>query len=272
MNVTSMMPSSSVATPEPACRPGRRPQAEAFVDFLAREARTHRAIQHPYLDALAKGRLPDLRWALADFARHYAGYARYFRCYLGVLTAQLSDPRHREGLLENLAEESGRYSAAELAELAAVGIEPEWIVGVPHPELFRRFCTALDVAPPGPRDEAAAVVHWRELFLGLLDKGPEVAVGALGLGTENVVQPIYASFCRALERLPELRPEHTVFFPLHAAVDDHHAASLRMIAEDFAGSASGRRLLRQGMHAALMLRGAFWDWLHARALDPAAAP
>ena len=40
------------------------------------------------------------------------------------------------------------------------------------------------------------------------------------------------------------------------------------IAKDFADTNEGRRDLIKGMRKALFLRAGFWDWLHARALDP----
>ena len=58
----------------------------------------------------------------------------------------------------------------------------------------------------------------------------------------------------------------TVFFPLHAAVDDHHQATLLDISRHFAGTAQGRIDLLKGMRKALALRAGFWDWLHMRAL------
>lgn len=243
------------------------------VEELAARALTHRAVQHPYLRALAAGALPDVRWALADFARHYHGYSSHFPRYLLATTARLPDPAHRVALLQNLTEESGSYEAAELAELAAIGVEPEWIVGVPHPELFRRFAAALGVNPAEPgAAEADALVCWRELFLQLLTHGtPAEAVGALGLGTEQIVSTIYQPFVAAIAMVRDLSPRDTVFFPLHTAVDDHHQATLQAIACDYARTEDGIVELRRGMLKALKLRASFWDWLYARALDPARA-
>jgi pyrroloquinoline quinone (PQQ) biosynthesis protein C len=207
---------------------------------------------------------------MADFARHYAGYSQHFRRYLGAVLLRLDDPRHRASLQDNLAEESGRYADDELNELATLGLAAEWFVGVPHPELFRRFCAAVQVSPPSPLHEAPTVVCWREKFMKLLSSGSAaVGIGAIGLGTENIVRHIYAPICEALARVSELSPRDTVFFPLHTAVDDHHTATLAAIAVDLADTHVGRRELRAGMSAALDLRERFWDWLFARALDPA---
>jgi pyrroloquinoline quinone (PQQ) biosynthesis protein C len=242
----------------------------AFLERVSRQARSHRAVHHPYLRALASGGLPDTRRALKDFARHYHGYSAYFPHYLRCAIGQLSVPEHREALTENLTEESGQYPAEDLAALRRAGISPEWIVGVPHPELFRRFGDALGVEHVDVEGDATAmeVICWREMLLGVLAEGsPAQSVGALGLGTEGVVSTMYRYFLPALERLG-LDPKDTVFFPLHTMVDDHHQATLLDIAGHYAGTAAGRHELVKGMNKALYLRAGFWDWLHVRAREP----
>jgi quercetin dioxygenase-like cupin family protein len=144
--------------------------AEEAVDALTATALNHRAVRHPYLAALADGTLPDPAWALADFARQYQGYAAHFPRYLTALISRLESPAHRQALLENLMEESGQYDTAELETLAGLGIKAEWIKGVPHPQLFERFCSAVAGAD---RDAAAP-------------EEPEV-VGALALGMHKAL-------------------------------------------------------------------------------------
>lgn len=241
--------------------------AEQAVDSLARQALRHQAVRHPYLRALALGELPDQLWALRDFARQYHAYSAHFPRYLTAVISKLDNPAHRQALLENLTEESGHYEQAELDALAAIGIAPEWIAGLPHPELFRRFRRALGVMDADTCPEAIEVVCWREQFLAILTGGSAAeALGALGLGTETIVQTIYQPFVQAIEPIG-MDPRDSVFFPLHTAVDDHHQATLRDIAIDLAGTAQGRLDLAKGMQKALALRCSFWSWLHQRALQ-----
>ena len=117
------------------------------VDALAAEALQHRAVRHPYLAALANGAFPDTRAALADFARHYHGYSTHFPRYLATLVGRLESPAHRRALLDNLTEESGQYPEHDLVALEEIGIERGWIEGIPHPQLFERFCRAVGVDP-----------------------------------------------------------------------------------------------------------------------------
>lgn len=237
------------------------------INDLVEESLNHRAVHHPYLRALADGELPDTEWALTDFARHYYGYSLHFPRYLTTVIAKLENPAHRKSLLENLTEESGFYGDEEYAELAAVGVEREWIEGIPHPQLFQRFREACGVtAPYSPDEEAIELICWRESFLGTLTYGSAAeALGSLGLGTENIVSTIYVPFVNALSRTG-LAPRDTVFFPLHAAVDDHHQEALEEISLHFAASPAGKGDLRRGMIKALSLRSSFWDWMYERAL------
>lgn len=241
--------------------------AEELVAQLSRQALRHRAVTHPYLRALFAGQLPDLRWAIVDFANHYYGYSAHFPRYLTTVISRLEEPEHRTALLQNLTEESGRYSEHELQELAANGIEREWVDGVPHPVLFRRFCAAIGADQVTSNCDQVSI--WREMLLNVLGQGsPAEAVGALGLGTEGIVRNIYVPITRAIERL-KLAPRDTVFFPLHTLVDDEHQATLAEISKFYVQRSYGD--LRRGMLKALQLRSAFWDWLYARALDPANA-
>ena len=246
--------------------------ALAYVGDLATEALQHRAVKHPYLEALASGDLPDTHWALADFARQYPGYAKHFPRYLSTVISGLTNPRHRDELLQNLTEESGIYQEHELAELESSGIEADWIVGRPHPQLFDRFRRAMGVENLENEVESDQVICWRETFLSLLANGsPAEAVGALGLGTEQIVSTIYLPFTRAISRVRELSPRDSVFFPLHTSIDDHHQITLQKIAAELVNDASTARELRRGMLKALNLRSAFWDWMYSRALNPACA-
>jgi hypothetical protein len=143
-------------------------------------------VQHPYLNALAYGELPDTRWALRDFGRQYYAYSAHFPRYLTAVISKLENPAHRLALMENLTEESGQYEQEELDELAAIGIAPEWIVGLPHPELFRRFRGALGVMDDDACPEAIEVVCWREQFLAILANGSAAeALGGPGAGHRN---------------------------------------------------------------------------------------
>ena len=239
--------------------------ASNAVDLLIEEALMHRAVCHPYLKAMADNQLPNMHWALCDFAQHYYGYSEAFPRYLTATISRLDNPRHRSLLLENLTEESGQYTDKDLCKLQEFNIEREWIEGIPHPALFDRFRRAMGVIIQN--EEALEVICWRESFLSLLTSGTaEEALGAIGLATESTVKAIYSQLYIAVKNLRAINPRDFVFFPLHVLVDDDHQASLRQVAIEYAMKPEGLTSLRKGMLKALWLRDSFWSWMLQRAL------
>ena len=108
--------------------------AAAYVHGPAERSLTHRAVRHPYLSALENGTLPDTRWALADFARHYYGYASHFPRYLADVISRLVDPAHRRSVIENLTEEPGIYGEEEYSEPTRDwGYAENGLMAFPHP-------------------------------------------------------------------------------------------------------------------------------------------
>jgi pyrroloquinoline quinone (PQQ) biosynthesis protein C len=240
--------------------------ADPLVALVA-EAESHVAIHHPWLTALAAGTLPDPAWAVRDFAVAYHGYSQWFPRYLETVIRRLPDARHRALLAENLAEEKGELHEEDRQALMQVGIDPAQVEGIPHSRLFRDFCSALGVGAHELETPRAAAIQWRQDFLRALEQGsPAFCVGALGLGTEGVVKPIYRQLLAGIRRaVPLPRPDY-VFFELHCLVDDQHQKDLLMIAQVLAATPAGQADLRAGMLAALDLRAGFWDYLHGRAM------
>lgn len=254
--------SASVQLAESSCVDMR-----AYLDRLVDEALYHRALRHPYLGALATGNVPDIRWAMVDFARQYYGYSTYFPTFLKAVISRLDCAEHREALLHNLDEESGSYPDEDLVVLAEAGIEPEWILGIPHPMLFQRFQRALGVVEADLKRPELEVIYWRNKLLTVLSQGTiEEAIGALGLGTESIVSECYRPILQALSLLDDLSPREIVFFSMHTLVDDAHQEILQDIAADLASTPTGQVNLRRGMLTALDLRAEFWDWMYGRAL------
>lgn len=219
-----------------------------------------------YLQAFAAGEFPDMRFAVTDFARHYRGYSQYFPQFLTTVIARLVNPSHRAALTQNLTEESGSYPEEDLEKLRELGLKEEWFVGVRHPKLFQRFSGAVGIDASDTARVHVEVESWREMLLLVLEQGTVAeAVGALGLGTETVVRPMYEYITKGLDRFGALSPRDTVFFPLHTAVDDEHQATLKAIAADLCLLPDGRKELEKGMVKALVLRDSFWNWLYSRA-------
>jgi pyrroloquinoline quinone (PQQ) biosynthesis protein C len=240
---------------------------DGWLDGVIAESVRHRAVNHPYLQRLAAGDLPDMKWALRDYATQYYGYSAHFPRYLTAVISRLKHPEHRQLLIQNLLEEGGHLEREERLALQRLDIDPAWIDGVPHPQLFRSLQERLGARPFEEGDPASLdVICWREMFLSTLVHGSSAeAIGALGLGTEGIVKHFYRYLLQAMQRFSGLQRRDYVFFELHCLVDDGHTAALNRIARDLAHEPEGRRELRKGMVKALNLRVRFWDWMLERA-------
>lgn len=235
---------------------------------LVRESLAHPAVRHPFLTRFAAGNFDDQAAVLRRYAVEYAGYAAWFPRYLRAVISRLPQAEHRALLLRNLEEEQGQLDDADCEALAAVGIPPSSVIGVPHPLLFRRFCHAVGITDAELASPTPAALTWRTRFLQFLEGAtPAQAVGALGLGTEHVVKPIYRQLLAGILSLGTLRRDEFVFFELHCLVDDQHQQDLLAIAQQLAATPGEVAELRSGMRTALGLRCEFWDQLYRTALE-----
>lgn len=234
--------------------PGEAP----WLDLLCRQALAHPAATHRFLERFASA--PSQALAAA-YAVAYREYSHAFPRYLQAVIDKLEVPQHVASLRHNLAEERGHVDEEDLRVLADAGLA-QHAIDVPHPELFARFHRAAVGDDPVPVAPAFAR-RWRDRFVQLLESSSApAAVGALGLGTETVVAPIYAQLLSGLRRLRFSRAD-LLFFELHCHVDDQHQKDLLAIAADLGTEPTGRAEIGRGMHAALALRVEFWDALDA---------
>lgn len=235
-------------------------ELDAQIRALVNESFAHRAVHHPYLQAFACGDFPDPLAAVRQYAWEYSGYSAWFPMYLRSVIDRLQRDDHRTLLLHNLEEEKGQLGEDDCEALRGVGIDPATVMGIPHPTLFRRFCYSLGITDAQLAAPSAAAVQWRTRFFQFLQNATEAqAVGALGLGTEQIVRPVYEKLLSGIKRLGILMREQYVFFELHCLVDDQHQQDLLSIARDLAATPEGLRDLRSGMRTALALRCEFWD-------------
>ncbi|MEO0480598.1 MAG: iron-containing redox enzyme family protein [Planctomycetota bacterium] len=242
-----------------------RASVDAFLQELEQEAMRHRALNHPWIELVENAEGELLEHLCSSFAKHYQAYSAWFPRYLKTLIDRLEDPRHQELLGENLAEEKGTLHEEDREALVERGIDVASVEGVSHPALFRRYVDALGV----DCSEAPAVsLRWRTRFLTFLAQAhPAAGVGAMGIGTETIVGPLYERLIKGIARLPKLSREDYVFFELHCEVDDQHQKDLLSIAADLADTPLGRSALRQGVNTALDLRVELWNHLYREAVE-----
>ncbi len=234
------------------------------IENLVQEAQNHKAVHHPYLIALKNGSFSDPCMAIKDFSVQYSGYTSWFPKFLTAAISKMNDPSHRMHLLDNLYEECGNIDSEEIELLKKLGIKEDWVQGISHPELFKRFKLSLDIDPESEICEA--VEMWREMFLNVLYNGSEAEViGAIGIGTESIVKHIYKHITLGIQTHTNLQKYDYVFFELHSEIDDAHGEIMIQIAKEMVKkNPNDYYEIRKGMLKALNLRVMFWDMMSER--------
>ncbi|MFP8876219.1 MAG: iron-containing redox enzyme family protein [Myxococcota bacterium] len=226
---------------------------------IDRESHAHPAVHHSWLENVAARRYVDMESTLRVFARDYYAYSSGLPIYLRKLIGKLEHPEHRKLLERNLREEQGGLDPADSERLREAAIDRADVEGVPHPELYRRFCRALGLDDAELDAPGSAGHLWRQRMTTFLDSAsPPAALGALGAGTEGVVLPIYQKLLRGIRKLSTISARDRVFFELHCTVDDQHSLDLRRVAYDLLATPGAHNDMRKGMLEALQWRQDFF--------------
>ncbi len=228
---------------------------EVFIEALCADVMRHQAVNHPYLERLASGDLPDMQAAIRDYCHQYYFYSAEFTSYLEAVIGGLDSALHRDVLRQNLKEEQGNDLG-----------NPQ---SIPHTELFQRFRRAAGVTPEYDAETppCTTVTVWRDLFLQKCkSRQPGVGLGAIGLGTEMIVSTVYPYLHKAVMSHSDMKPDDYLFLTLHMECDDRHADDTKEISLELAEDQGCREALRFGVLSSLNLRNAFWDVMLARAV------
>jgi len=75
-----------------------------FIQRISDEALGSAAVNHPYLRAIREGDVPNIDWALKDFAFQYGLYSTSFTRYVSAVIKNLRNADHKQ-TRANLAEE-----------------------------------------------------------------------------------------------------------------------------------------------------------------------
>jgi len=237
-----------------------------FIEQLKQKAYSHSAFNHPYLQRLALGNLPDVIGALKDFSVQYSQYSNNFKTYLNLAISQLKDQEHQQLINENYQEENGQLDKQHIDNFADLGIDLEWVENIPHPVLFYRFQNGLGVTETDLKQVCPQAVQFQERIQEICSQNVASAIAAIGLAGELGVKQIYSYILQAIKSYTPLSPREYVFFTLHTQVDEEHTYALQAIAADLASTIETKAQLSQAMEMALTSRNSFWDVLLERAL------
>jgi pyrroloquinoline-quinone synthase len=203
----------------------RERSRSATVPPLFRQAAdefTGRLLRHPFLVRCSEGRatMDELRSYLVQQGK----YSRYFTRYLCALMSYLEDGGDVLHLAENLAEELG------------FGEDDD----IPHTRLYTQMLASfgidLDKQPIHPETQNLIDT----MFMLCRQPGGISGLGALCLGAEAIVPPVYACIIDGF-RGCGVDIGKLAFFTIHVDCDDGHADTMfELMARSTANSIARR--------------------------------
>jgi pyrroloquinoline-quinone synthase len=188
------------------------------IELLDAEVRAKHLLQHPFYQRWSAGTLT--RGELAEYARQYYHYALAFPTFLSAMHAHTDDITIRQYLLENLIEEER-------------GTEN-------HPELWLRFCEALELS----RDEVTAGTA-NGSTLALIER-------MRGFARDGALHEGLAALYAYESQIPDVAkakidglaawygitaPRDVAFFTVHMEADVVHAGTARTLLEQLCDTA-----------------------------------
>ena len=203
-----------------------------------------RVLAHPFLLDCRAGRVPPER--LLGFLAQHGRYSRYFTRYLCALMSRLERGEDVIPLAANLAE-----------ELGLGGDDHETPHAVLYQQMLQRFGVDIDGAPVLPETQNLIDT----VFMLCQQPGGLSGLGAMCLGAEAIVPPLYSSLVQGFENAG-FRREDLTFFLVHIDCDDGHADTMFQLMESLTrGNPSKRLKVIQGGEIAVTARLRFFDAL-----------
>jgi pyrroloquinoline-quinone synthase len=192
----------------------QRPRSSAVLSDLqtASAQLIDRVLRHPFLAGCADGTvtLDELRAFLVQHGK----YSRYFTRYLCALLSQLDEGDDVLRLAENLTEELGFGTDAEMR--------------TPHARIYadmlKDFDISLDAYPVNPETQNLIDT----MFMLCRQPRGTAGLGAMCLGAEGLVPAMYARIIEGFRRR-DIDLKRLEFFSIHIECDDDHAAAMHEI-------------------------------------------
>ena len=197
-------------------------------------------LKHPFYQAWSKGELPLEN--LRAYAGQYYDFESNFPRYVAGVYAKETDGEKRRVLLDNLVDEEGRSPT--------------------HPEMWRRFATAIGAPDPGlePHRRLGGTRALCNAYEQLAVRGP--VAGGLGAlySYESIFPEVAREKARGLEAHYGIHaPEALQFFKVHESADVEHSGAERdLLRARMSASPLARRQALDGAKRAL---GAWWSFL-----------
>jgi pyrroloquinoline-quinone synthase len=210
--------------------------SRSVVEGIHEQVTSRRLLDHPFYSAWSKGELS--REALRTYAAQYYRWVLAFPTWLSATHANANDLSMRQQILENLIDEERG---------------PE-----NHPELWLRFCDALDLdrdavraEPMLPETEAALAA-----MRAVCREAPAVAGVAALYAYESQQPDVMKTKRQGLRDLYGVSAGHD-YFEVHETKDVEHSAGERALIEQYA--AGHEAAIAQAVDVALTATYAILD-------------
>lgn len=220
-----------------------RPNHQAQLLELKALCLEHPLWNNPLLQACEAGVLSrqDFQYL---FSQYYL-YSKNFSRLVAAVMVHCDNDYLRSKLAENLWEESGELD-----------------LGKRHAEIFRHFLTQHLQLSLEHIEFDEATQRFVQQYMALCVDSPALESAAvLSLGTEGIVSTLYAVFKKGL-LAAGLTDSDLIFFNIHIACDDAHAATLEEIVLSYAHERHWFERCKAAMLQALDARHQFFLHIH----------
>ena len=165
---------------------------------------------HPFMCACRTGQASmDL---LKRFLVQQGIYSGYFTRYLCALMANLRSNDHIRDLAQNLFEELGFSENSQ----------------IPHFLLYGQMLEEFGLNPQEEKPTRGTLLLIDNMFSHCRQVDPTIGLGALCLGAEGLVPPMYQDLVAGF-RAQGVSEKTLQFFYLHISCDDDHALTLNRL-------------------------------------------
>ncbi|HXK21387.1 MAG TPA: iron-containing redox enzyme family protein [Myxococcota bacterium] len=218
----------------------------ALIEDFQRRIQSRRTFgSHPLWKRLLHGELTHDQ--LRRFAIQFFLQVREFPRAVSAMHSRCPFDDARRELAESVyEEETGRISGC----------------GLPHPELFIKFGTALglersEMTEGRPLPETAALIDWFEL--ASQNRSFIEAAAAINLAAEGQVPGAFGPMARALEKHYGLSTEDVAFWDIHEMADADHSGVGDHIVMKHANTEPVRQKVRAALDRSLEAWWSFFD-------------
>ena len=221
-----------------------------FLNQLEKECLKHRALKHPLLERLSYTR-PDIS-TIKVFAEQFYYYSRNFSRYLASAVWACPDEYARSLFIKVLFEEYGGSIEKER------GIDPD----LSHPAMLRMFLKAAGVETTPAKLKKIEPLPETKLFVkkysNLQNMDYIKVLGALGIGTLNVVLPLHIPIYHGCLNYG-FSGNDLLFFDEHIDLDKEHYEDIKNTLVHFADIFENQEMIRKGTLEFLDARNVFFN-------------